>query len=125
MPHEVRAVLDTQGPVSAGQWWNPGLQAVPHALAVQTASAFGSEGFAQVAHDAVVPHCRVLSSGKHPLVAGQVWVPAPQATPHTALTQALPVGHAVQSTPSRVPQAFDELLPTQMPLQRWKPVSQS
>ena len=71
VPHEVRAVLATQGPVTAGQRWNPGLQAVPHALAVQTASAFGSEGFAQVAHDAVVPHCRVLSSGKHPLVAGR------------------------------------------------------
>jgi hypothetical protein len=66
----------------------------------------------------------VLSSGKQPLVAGQVWVPAPQAVPHAALTQALPVGHAVQSTPSLVPQAFDELLPTQMPLHRWKPVSQ-
>ena len=72
VPHEVRAVLATQAPVPAGQRWNPALQAVPHALAVQTASAFGSEGFAQVAHDAVVPHCRVLSSGKHPLVAGQV-----------------------------------------------------
>jgi len=124
VPHEVRAVLATQGPVPAGQRWNPALQAVPHVLVEQTASAFGSEGFAQVAHDAAVPHCRVLSLGKQPLVAGQVWVPAPQATPQAALTQALPVGHAVQSTPSCVPQAFDELLPTQMPLQRWKPVSQ-
>ena len=124
VPHEVRAVLATQAPVPAGQRWNPALQAVPHVLVEHTASALGSDGFAQVAHDAAVPHCRVLSSGKHPLVAGQVWVPAPQATPQAALTQALPVGHAVQSTPSLVPQAFDELLPTQMPLQRWKPVLQ-
>ena len=58
-------------------------------------------------------------------VPGQVWVPGPQLAPHIALTHALPVGHAVQSTPSSVPQAFEELLPTQTPLQRWKPVLQS
>jgi hypothetical protein len=51
-------------------------------------------------------------------------VPAPQTSPHIAFTQALPVSHAVQSTPSCVPHAFDELLPTQIPLQRWNPVLQ-
>ena len=56
---------------------------------------------------------------------GQVCVPAPQLGPHTALTQAVPAAHGVQSTPSLVPQAFEELFPTQTPLQRWKPASQS
>jgi hypothetical protein len=59
------------------------------------------------------------------LPPGQVWVPGPQLAPHAALTHAEPVGQAVQSRPSRVPQAFVELLPTQTPLQRWKPVLQS
>ena len=59
------------------------------------------------------------------LVPGQVCVPAPQLTPHVALTHAEPAGHAVQSRPSRVPQAVEELFPTQTPLQRWKPVLQS
>jgi hypothetical protein len=58
-------------------------------------------------------------------VFGQVCVPAPQLRPHEALTHAEPAGHAVQSRPSLVPQALEELLPTQTPLQRWKPVSQS
>ena len=99
------------------------MQVVPQALDAQTASAFGSVGVGQVAPDAAVPHARVLALGKQPLVAGQVCVPAPQTTPHIAFTHARPVSHAVQSTPSRVPHAFDELLPTQIPLQRWKPVS--
>jgi hypothetical protein len=100
------------------------LHAVPHWLFVQTACAFGSDGVAQVAHDVEVPHCNVLSLGKQPLVAGQVCVPAPQTSPHIAFTHPLPASHAVQSTPSCVPHAFDELLPTQIPLQRWNPVLQ-
>ena len=59
------------------------------------------------------------------LVCGQVCVPAPQLTPHAALTHAEPVGQGVQSRPSLVPQALVELLPTQTPLQRWNPVLQS
>ncbi len=30
VPHEARLVLDAQAPVTAGQRWNPDLQAVPH-----------------------------------------------------------------------------------------------
>jgi hypothetical protein len=122
VPHELRLVFDEQAPVPAGQRWKFGLQTVPQAFAVQLASAFGSVGVAQVWHEAGVPHCRVLSSGKQPLTPGHWCVPAPQTTPQAALTQAVPCGQGVQSTPLRVPQAFDELLPTQMPLQRWKPV---
>jgi hypothetical protein len=105
-PHEVRAVLDTQVPVGpvAGQRWNPGLHAIPHVLAVHTADALGSDDAAQVEHPAGVPHCMVLSLGKHPLVAGQVWVPAPHIVPQAPFTHAVPVGHGVQSTPSMVPQ---------------------
>lgn len=124
VPHELRLVFATQVPAPAPQLWKPGLHAVPHWLFVQTACAFGSAGVAHVAHDAEVPHCSVLSFGKQPLVAGQVCVPAPQTTPQAAFTQAVPSGHAVQSTPSCVPHAFDELLPTQIPLQRWNPVLQ-
>jgi hypothetical protein len=124
VPHELMLVFATHMPAPAPQRWKPGLQAVVHALLVHTASAFGSAGVAQVTHEADVPHCSVLSLGKQPLVAGQVCVPAPQTSPHAAFTQPWPVGHAVQSRPSRVPHAFDELLPTQIPLQRWNPVSQ-
>ena len=120
-PHEPTAVLATQGPVPAGQRWNPALQAVAHALAVQTASALGSAGVGHVAHDAAVPHCRVLSFGKHPLVAGQVWVPAPQTTPQAAFMHAVPSGQGVQSTPFIVPQVAEALLLTQTPLQRCQP----
>ena len=49
-------------------------------------------------------------------------MPAPQTTPHTALTHAVPVGQGVQSTPVIVPQVAVALLLTQAPLQRWKPV---
>jgi hypothetical protein len=49
-------------------------------------------------------------------------VPAPQTLPQAALTHAVPSGHGEQSTPFLVPQALDELFPTQRPLQRWKPV---
>jgi len=87
-------------------------------LVVHVAWAFGSAGVAQVMQDAAVPHCRVSSSGKHPLVAGHWCVPAPQTTPHTALTQAVPVGQGVQSTPAIVPQVAVALLLTQAPLQR-------
>ncbi len=85
---------------------------------MHVAWAFGSAGFAQTAQDAEVPHCKVSSSGKHPLVCGHVWVPAPQATPHIALTHAVPVGQGVQSTPACVPQVAEALLLTQAPLQR-------
>jgi hypothetical protein len=125
VPHEAMLLFATQGPVPAGQRWKPGLQAVPHVLAVQTASALGSDGFAQVAHEAAVPHCSVLSLAKHPLVCGHMCVPAPQVEPHMALTQAVPVGHGEQSRLSLDPQAADELLPMQTPLQRWNPASQS
>jgi hypothetical protein len=120
-PHELTLVFATQMPP---QLWKPGLQAVPHMLFVHTAWALGSAGVAHVAHPAIVPHCSVLSLGKQPLVAGHMCVPAPQTSPHIAFTHALPVSHAVQSTPSCVPQAFDELLPTQIPLHRWNPVLQ-
>ena len=98
---------------------------MPHALAVHTGSAFGSDGAGHVTHDADVPHAIVLSFGKHPLVPGHMCVPAPQTTPHAPFTQAVPLGHGVQSTPSIVPQVSDELLLTQMPLQRCQPLSQS
>ena len=89
---------------------------------MQTASALGSAGVAHVAHDAAVPHCRVLSLGKHPLVAGQVCVPAPQTTPQAAFMHAVPSGQGVQSTPLIVPQVAEALLLTQTPLQRCQPV---
>ena len=57
---------------------------------MHTATAFGSDGPGQVTHAADVPHCIVLSSGKQPLVAGQVCVPAPQLGPHIAFTHASP-----------------------------------
>jgi hypothetical protein len=71
-PHELTLVLATHAPVPAGQRWNPSLHAVPHALAVHTACAFGSDGAAHVAHPAAVPHAVVLSSGKQPLTAGHM-----------------------------------------------------
>ena len=89
---------------------------------MQTASALGSAGDAHVAHDAEVPHCSVLSSGKHPLVAGQMCVPAPQTTPQAAFKHAVPSGQGVQSTPLLVPQVAEALLLTQTPLQRCQPV---
>ena len=92
---------------------------------MQTASALGSAGFGQVAHDAALPHCRVLSLGKHPLVAGQVWVPAPQTTPQAAFMHAVPAGQGVQSTPLIVPQVAEALLLTQTPPQRCQPVLQA
>ena len=94
-------------------------------MVAHTGSAFGSDDAAHVTHEAAVPHCMVLSSGKQPLVAGQVWVPAPQTTPQAALTHAVPLGHGVQSTPSIVPHVSDELLLTQTPLQRCHPVLQA
>ena len=122
VPQELTLVLDTHVPVvPAGQRWNPASHAVVHWLAVQTASALGSAGAAHVAQDAAVPHIRVLSSGTHPLVPGQVCVPGPQTTPHAPLTHAVPAAHAVQSTPSRVPQVADALLLTHTPLQRCQP----
>jgi hypothetical protein len=63
VPHELRLLLATQGPVPAGQRWKPALQAVPQVLDVQTAWALGSDGFPHVAHPAAVPHAVVLSSG--------------------------------------------------------------
>jgi hypothetical protein len=87
--------------------------------------ALGSAGDGHVMQDAAVPHCMVLSSGKQPLAAGQVCVPAPQTTPHIAFVQAVPGSHGVQSTPSIVPQVSDELLLTQTPLQRCQPVLQA
>jgi hypothetical protein len=54
---------------------------------------------------AAVPHWVMLSSGKQPLTAGHVCVPAPQTVPQVAFAvQAEPVGQGVQSTPSMVPQ---------------------
>ena len=125
VPHELRLVLEVHSPVVAGQRWNPALQDVPHALVTHTASALGSVGAAQVAHDVAVPHAMVLSSAKQPLVAGHMCVPAPQTTPQAPFTQPWPLGHGVQSTPSIVPQVSDELLLTQMPLQRCQPLLQS
>jgi hypothetical protein len=101
------------------------LQVVPQLFDAHTASALGSAGVGQVAQDAAVPHWSVLSSGKQPLVAGHMCVPAPQTTPHAPLTHPWPVGQGVQSTPSIVPQVSDELLLTQMPLQRCQPALQS
>lgn len=92
-------------------------------MEVHVASALGSEGVGHVTHEAAVPHWSVLSFGKHPLVAGQVWVPAPHTTPQAAFTQAVPVGHGVQSTPFIVPQVSEELLLTQTPLHRCHPAS--
>ena len=91
-------------------------------MVVQTASALGSAGVGQVTHPAAPPHCRVLSSGKHPLVAGQVCVPAPQTTPQTAAMHAVPWGQGVQSTPFIVPHVAEALLLTHAPLQRCQPV---
>lgn len=122
VPHELTLVLATHTPA---QRWNPALQAVPHVLDVHVASAFGSEGVGHVMQPAAVPHCKVLSSGKHPLVAGHMCVPAPQTTPHVAFVHAVPVGHGVQSTPSMVPHVSDELLLTHTPLQRCQPALQS
>ena len=98
---------------------------MPHVLLVQTATALGSDGAGQVTQAAEVPHCRVLSLGKQPLVAGHMCVPAPQTTPHIAFTQAVPAGQGVQSTPSMVPQVAEALLLTQTPLQRCQPVLQA
>jgi hypothetical protein len=122
VPHELTLVLAAHAPVTAGQRWKPPLQAAPHWLVVQTASALGSAGVAHVTHPAALPHCRVLSSGKHPLVAGQVWVPAPQTTPQTAFMHAVPAGQGVQSVPFIVPQVAEALLLTQTPPQRCQPV---
>jgi hypothetical protein len=62
----------------------------------------------------------VLSSGKQPLTAGHMCVPAPQTAPQTACAeQAEPVGHGVQSTPSIVPQVAVAVLLTQSPLHMW------
>jgi hypothetical protein len=92
---------------------------MPHWLVSQTASALGSDGGAHVWHEAAVPQRVVLSSGKHPLTAGQVCVPAPQTVPHTApAVHAEPVGQGVQSTPSIVPQVAVEVLLTHKPPQR-------
>jgi hypothetical protein len=121
-PHELKLVLATQVPVPAGQRWYPASQAMLHWLARQTAPACGSDGIGHVAHDAEVPHCMVLSSGKHPLVAGQVCVPEPQTTPQTPATHAVPSGQGVQSTPLRLPQVADAMLLTHWPLQRCQPV---
>ena len=90
---------------------------------MQTASALGSEGVAHVMQPAAaVPHCMMSSFGKQPLVAGQVWVPAPQTTPQVAFMHAVPVGQGVQSTPLIVPQVAEALLLTQTPPQRCQPV---
>jgi hypothetical protein len=121
VPQELGLVLDAHVPPPAGQRWNPGSHAVVHWLAVHTAEALGSAGVAHVAHAAAVPHCSVLSSGKQPLVPGQVCVPEPQTTPHAPLTHAVPAPHGVQSTPSRVPHVADALLSTHTPLQRCQP----
>jgi len=100
------------------------LHAKPQVLPVQTATAFGSEGAAHVMQPPAVPHWSVLSSGKQPLVAGHVCVPAPQFGPQVAVTQAWPSGHGSQSTPSMVPHVVEALLLTRTPLHRWNPVSQ-
>jgi hypothetical protein len=82
-----------------------------------TASALGSDGSAQVSHAA--PQRAMLSSGKHPLIIGQVWVPAPQVGPQTPpAVQADPAGQGVQSTPSIVPQVALATLLTHTPLHR-------
>jgi hypothetical protein len=101
------------------------LHANPHVLFAQTATALGSEGAGQVTQEAEVPHCSVLSSGKQPVVAGQVWVPVPQSGPHIAFTHAVPAGQGSQSMPSCVPQVAEALLLTHRLPQRWKPASQS
>jgi hypothetical protein len=64
----------------------------------------------------------MLSSGKHPLVAGHVCVPAPQTTPQAPFTHAVPSGQGVQSTPFLVPQVAEALLLTHTPLHRCQPV---
>src|SRR5262245_51966170 len=99
VPQEPTLVLDTQGPLPAGQRWKPGLQVKPHVLLVHTATALGSDDAGQVTQDDEVPHCMVLSFGKQPLVAGHMCVPAPQTSPHIAFTQAWPAAQGVQSTP--------------------------
>ncbi len=113
-PHELTLVLATQVPVVpvAGQRWNPGLQVMLHWLAKHTAAAFGPDGMGRVAQAAAVPHGMVLSSGKHPLVAGQMCVPGPKTTPQPPATHAVPSAHGVQSTPLRLPQVADALLLT-------------
>jgi len=125
VPQELRAVLETHVPVPAGQRWKPGLHVVPHWLVVHTGEALGSTGAAHVVHPVVVPHISVLSSGKHPLVPGQVCVPGPQSGPHAPLTHAVPAPQGVQSTPSRVPQVAEALLLTHTPLHRCQPALQS
>ncbi len=122
-PQELTLVLETQTPA---QRWNPALHAVPHVLDVHVASALGSEGVWHVMQPpANVPHVKVLSSGKHPLVPAHMCVPAPQTTPHVAFVHAVPVGHGVQSTPSLVPHVSEELLLTHTPLHRCQPALQS
>lgn len=122
VPQELRLVLDTHvPPLPGGQRWNPASHAVVHWLAVQTAEALGSAGAAHVEHAAAVPHIRVLSLGKHPLVPGQVCVPEPQTMPHTPATHAVPAAQGVQSRPSRVPQVADALSLTHTPLHRCQP----
>jgi hypothetical protein len=113
----------TQSPVPAGQRWKFGLHSKPHALFAQTGTAFGSDDGAQVWQTpAVVPHAVVLSSGKHPFMPRQVWVPGPHMAPHMALApQAEPGAQPPQSTPSLVPQVALAVLLTQTPPHRWKP----
>lgn len=90
---------------------------------MQTASALLSDGGAQVWQEAAVPHRVMLSSGKHPLMPGQVWVPSPQTVPQVALLpQAVPVGQGVQSKPFLVPQVAVAVFRTQTPLHRCRPV---
>ena len=73
-----------------------------------------------------MPHWVVLSSGKQPLTAGHMCVPAPQTAPQTACAeQAEPVGQGVQSTPSMVPQVAVAVLATQSPLHMWRPALQA
>ena len=116
----------THSPVPAGQRWKFGLHAKPHTLVVQTGSAFGSDDPAHGAHAAAVPHAVMLSSGKQPVIRGQVWVPGPQTGPQTAAAvHADPVAHGVQSTPSRVPHVAVAVFRTQMPLHRWRPALQA
>lgn len=120
-PQVAVALLLTHGPVSAGQRWKLGRQAKPHTLLVHTASAFGSDEAAQGVHAAAVPHCVMLSLGKHPVIRGQVCVPAPHTIPQTAFVQAEPTGQGSQSRPSLVPHVRLALLLTHRPPQRWKP----
>ena len=89
---------------------------------MQTASALGSEGVAHVMQRRRGPALPGASLGKHTLVAGQVWVPAPQTRPQVAFIHAVPSGQGVQSTPFIVPQVAEALLLTQTPLQRCQPV---